>query len=521
MNFIYATRREKEKAKTAKQQTIIKWGAKVYEPESLTKVKISDVIGQEEAKVQIQEVLEFLKTPENFKEVEGKMPKGALFIGPPGVGKTLMAKAVAGEAGIMVIVVSGAMFREMFVGVGAKRIKETFAVIDEALATNGGHGKVILFIDEFDSLARKRGGPNSHGEDENTLNAFLAEMDGFEDRPGFFVMAATNLFETLDEAAVRPGRFDRKINFSNPGLEDRIKLIDYYLPERLRAPGLDLRALARGIPGASGAVINNGINEAKLYLARQRKLNRELPAKLRQEDLDEGFATSIIGFRAIGKSYVLGSKDQQIVAYHEGGHALGYYYMTGKAPLRFTMVPRGQTGGHVMFDEDSEMFRTIENFKTHLVVALCGWAATYVHFDGHHDTTLSNDIKQLTQLSYQMVTQFGMSEKLSFFSLAGVSDARLISEERKALIEREIDGLIVWAKEKALDIVTSHRQELTAMAKSVLEKETLLEADFKEIFMSGARAPIAPSIEHTAAEGRFSLLRFPSVKKFLTRKTRT
>ena len=456
----------------------------IYEPGSLTKVKIDNIIGQEEAKLQIREVLDFLKHPEKFREVRARMPKGALLIGPPGTGKTMLAKGVAGESGITVFVVSGADFSEMYVGVGATRIKELFKEIDKEL---GLRGRAILFIDEFDSLARKRGGSNSHGENENTLNKFLAEMDGFEDRGGLFVIAATNLLESIDEAAIRPGRFDRKINFFNPSLPDRVKLIENYLPIDLRAPNLDLREIARGIPGASGAVINNGINEAKLHLARKRVKDSALQPLLTQEDLDEGFLISMMGFRRLGLSDAITREEQKALAIHEAGHALVYMKISGEAPLRFTLVPRGQTGGHVQFGEKFEMLRTIESFKTHLAVALGGWAATYVELDGHHDTGLSNDTKQLTSIAFQMVTQFGMSEQVSFYSLAGIPDARLISEGRKALIETAVDQLISEAKEKALSIVNQYRDELRLMVAQVTARETLLAQDFEELFMGGKK----------------------------------
>lgn len=477
-----AMARQKDKSEPG-GPTLTKGGAKVYLPGSRKhKFAMRDIIGQAAAKIQIQEMIDLLKNPVILAKLEARMPRGAILYGPPGTGKTLIIKAVAEESGMPIITLSGSAFVQRYVGVGAERVREIF---DEARKLAEKYGACLIFVDEFDALGKKRGGLNGHSEHDNTLNEWLTQMDGFDGREGIIVFAATNLLSSIDEAALRDGRFDRKIEFFNPTRDERLQMIAHYLPERLRAMGLDLLSIARGIPGASGALIENAINEAKLWIGRKDPANPD--PKVTQESLDEGFLIATMGAKREGVSSTLTPEEHDTLAVHEAGHALVYLDLAKKAPLRFTMVPRGQTGGHVQFGEDWEMLRTKEKLEIHLAVAMGGWAATFIEREGQHDTGPRGDNKQANQIAYDMVTQYGMSE-LGFISLEAVPHPSLISEKRKAEIEAAVHKLISEAQERALEIIRRRIDDLRKMVVEVKARETLLAGDFEELFMRGSQS---------------------------------
>lgn len=431
------------------------------------------VIGQQEAKLEIQEWLHFLQNPQAYEEMGAKLPRGVLMHGAHGVGKTMLARTLASLCNLPVIEIAGSEFVEMFVGVGASRMRLLFDDLDELVKIFGG---AILFIDEFDAVARHRGmGGGGSQETETTLNQLLKEMDGVTPRPRVFTFAATNRKDILDPAAIRPGRFDRHIEFFNPNRKDREKLLGVYLPAKLRAPGLDLTTAARGCPGASGAHVANIANESKILAVRA-----GLKA-VTQEVLDEAVLKTLYGVRRDGQRAILTAMELDTVKVHESGHALVYLKLSGRAPLRFTIIPRGQSGGHVAFPDDYETLVTKEHLKLRLAVLMGGAASTARLRNGQEDSGISMDVQMATDLAIQMVTQYGMSS-MGKFNLAAMQKAGLVSDEMRDRIAKEVQDLIDEGEKKAYEIVDENIDELRRLVAEIDEAETLLEPDFKKIF---------------------------------------
>lgn len=430
------------------------------------------VIGQHEAKMEIQEFLHFLQHPEEYETMEAKLPRGVLMHGAHGVGKTMLARTLASLCGLPVIEVAGSEFVEMFVGVGSSRVRLLFDDLDELVKVFGG---AILFIDEFDAIARARGSSHGGQETETTLNQLLKEMDGIIARPRVFTFAATNRKDILDPAAIRPGRFDRDIQFFNPTRPDREALLGIYLPERLRAPGLDLKVAAKACPGASGAHVANIANEAKI-LAVRAGLN-----KVTQDILDEAVLKVTIGVRRDGQRQILTPMELDTVKVHESGHALVYMKLSGRAPLRFTIIPRGQSGGHVAYSDDFETLITKEHLKLRLAVLMGGAASTFLVRNGQEDSGISMDIQMATDIAIQMVTQYGMSE-LGKFNLASMQKAGLVSDEFRDRIAKAVQALVDEGEKTAYQVIQENETDLRKLIDAVEEHETLLEPDLKRLF---------------------------------------
>jgi len=430
------------------------------------------VIGQHEAKMEIQEFLHFLQHPEDYETMEAKLPRGVLMHGAHGVGKTMLARTLASLCGLPVIEVAGSEFVEMFVGVGSSRVRLLFDDLDELVKVFGG---AILFIDEFDAIARARGSSHGGQETETTLNQLLKEMDGIIARPRVFTFAATNRKDILDPAAIRPGRFDRDIQFFNPTRPDREALLGIYLPERLRAPGLDLKVAAKACPGASGAHVANIANEAKI-LAVRAGLN-----KVTQDILDEAVLKVTIGVRRDGQRQILTPMELDTVKVHESGHALVYMKLSGRAPLRFTIIPRGQSGGHVAYSDDFETLITKDHLKLRLAVLMGGAASTFLVRNGQEDSGISMDIQMATDIAIQMVTQYGMSE-LGKFNLASMQKAGLVSDEFRDRIAKAVQALVDEGEKTAYQVIQQNETDLRKLIDAVEEHETLLEPDLKRLF---------------------------------------
>lgn len=429
------------------------------------------VIGQQEAKFEITEFLDFLKHPEKYQKLECKVPRGVLMHGTHGVGKTMLARTLAALCGLPVIEVGGSEFVEMFVGVGASRMRLLFEDLDNLVTVFGG---AILFIDEFDAVARIRG--SSHNtESDTTLNQLLKEMDGIVARPNVYTFAATNRKDNIDPAAIRPGRFDREVQFFNPTRKDREALLGIYLPESLRAPGLDLSVAAKACPGASGAHCANIVNEAKILTVRAR-LDR-----VTQDILDEAVLKVMMGARREGQRQILTPMELDTVKVHEAGHALVYMKLAGRAPLRFTIIPRGQSGGHVAYSDDFETLITKEHCKIRLAVLMGGAASTAKLRDGQEDSGIGMDIQMASDLAIQMVTQFGMSA-LGKFNLQSMQKAGLVSDQFRDRVAKAVQDLVDEGEATARRIVDEHTEDLRHLVVAIEEHETLLEPDFKRIF---------------------------------------
>jgi cell division protease FtsH len=434
-------------------------------------VTFDDVAGAEEAKQELAEVVEFLKEPEKFQVLGARIPKGVLMVGHPGTGKTLMARAVAGEAGVPFFSISGSEFVEMFVGVGASRVRDLF----EQAKRNA---PCIIFIDEIDAVGRQRGAGlgGSHDEREQTLNQILVEMDGFDNDTNIIIIAATNRPDILDPALLRPGRFDRRVTLDRPDVRGRRAILDVHVRGKPLAREVDLEVIARGTSGMSGADLENLVNEAAILAARR---NRKT---ISTAELQEAIERSMMGPER--KSRVLTPDDRLLVAYHEAGHAITRFFSQHGDPVRkITIVPRGGAGGYVLSvpDEDRTM-HSKEYMTDYLVTALGGRAAEEIIW-GDVSTGASNDLQQVTKLARAMVTRYGMSQKLGLqtygdrdelvFLGREISEQRNYSEKIARLIDDEVRSLVNAANQRALEILRTHRADLDRLAEVLLEKETL------------------------------------------------
>ena len=450
-----------------------KSGAKIY-AENETGKTFADVAGQDEAKEALTEIVDFLHNPNRYAAIGAKLPKGALLVGPPGTGKTLLAKAVAGEAHVPFFSISGSEFVEMFVGMGAAKVRDLFKQAGEK-------APCIVFIDEIDTIGKKRDGAGMGGNDEReqTLNQLLTEMDGFDGTKGVVILAATNRPESLDPALLRPGRFDRRIPVQLPDLQGRIAILKVHAKDVHMTGHIDFNAIARATSGASGADLANIINEAALRAVR---LGR---SAVEQADLEESVETVIAG--AQRKNAVLSAKEKEIVSYHEIGHALVAAKQTNSAPVtKITIVPRtsGALGYTMQVDEGEHNLMTRDELLNKLATLTGGRAAEELIF-GSITTGASNDIEQATKLARAMITRYGMSRKFDMVALETVTNQYLsgdttlaCSAETAAQIDEEVIATVKAAHEKAIKILQDNMDALHRLAHHLLEKETITGDEF-------------------------------------------
>jgi cell division protease FtsH len=438
------------------------------------KVTFEDVAGIDEAREELQEIVEFLKDPHKFSRLGGKIPTGALLVGPPGTGKTLLARAIAGEAGVPFFSISGSDFVEMFVGVGASRVRDMFEQAKK-------NAPCIIFIDEIDAVGRSRGSGlgNQNDEREQTLNQLLVEMDGFEANEGIIIVAATNRADVLDKALLRPGRFDRQVVVPLPDIDGRTKILQIHSRNKPLAPDVDLQTIARGTPGFSGADLANLLNEGALLAARKGK---RMIAMLEIEE-----AKDKVYMGAERKSAVMTEEDKKATAYHEVGHALVSLYIEGNDPLhKVTIIPRGSALGVTWnLPERDTYTRTQTQLKGKLALCFGGRIAEQIIYGNDAlNTGAHNDIEQATQIARQMVTEFGMSEKVGWLQFRQDYNSPL-SEQTSQLIDAEIRRLVQEAEARARKVLTDHIDDLHVVTAALIEFETLSGDEVKKLIETG------------------------------------
>jgi len=457
--------------------------AKMYS-EDKKKVRFKDVAGADEEKQELVEVVEFLKDPRKFSQVGARIPKGVLLVGPPGTGKTLLAKAVAGEAGTPFFSISGSDFVEMFVGVGASRVRDLFENAKK-------NAPCIIFIDEIDAVGRQRGAGlgGGHDEREQTLNQLLVEMDGFGANEGIIMIAATNRADILDPALLRPGRFDRQIMVDRPDVKGREAVLGVHARNKPLEDTVDLKTIAMRTPGFSGADLENLLNEAALIAARADR------KKIGQLDIDEAIDRVIAG--PAKKSRVISEKERNIVAYHESGHTvIGMVLDDADVVHKVTIVPRGQAGGYaVMLPREDRYFMTKPELFDKITGLLGGRVAEEIIF-GEVSTGASNDFQRATGIAHKMITEFGMSDKigpLQFSSGGGgnvflgrdIQNEQTYSDAIAQDIDKEMQNFINYCYDRAKRILTEHKEQLELLAKTLLEVETLDAKQIKSLFENG------------------------------------
>ncbi len=454
--------------------------ARMINPTDKSRVTFDDVAGVDEEKEELEEIVEFLKNPRKFTEMGARIPKGVLLVGHPGTGKTLLAKAVAGEAGVPFFFISGSDFVEMFVGVGASRVRDLF---EEAKRK----APCIIFIDEIDAVGRQRGAGlgGGHDEREQTLNQLLVEMDGFSANEGVIVLAATNRPDILDKALLRPGRFDRQIVVSNPDVKAREQILEVHSRKKKLGDDVDLKTIAKNTSGFSGADLENVLNEAALLAAR-----RNL-TQIGMQEVEDAMVKVTMGPEK--RTRVRSDKEQKLVAFHEAGHAVVSRFLPTQDPVhQISIVPRGMAGGYTMYrptEDKSFMSRTemVEN----IISLLGGRVAEKLVLDDI-STGASNDIERATQIARSMVTKYGMSERVGTITLGSNQEEVFLgrdfatqkeySEETAAIIDEEVKSIIDFAYKKAAEILQAHMDKLTAVANILLEKEKIDGEEFDEIF---------------------------------------
>lgn len=440
-------------------------------------IKFADVAGEDEAKDSLQEVVEYLHNPTKYRDIGAKMPKGILLVGPPGTGKTMLAKAVAGESEVPFFSISGSEFVEMFVGMGAAKVRDLFKQAKEK-------APCIVFIDEIDAIGKKRGGGALGGNDEReqTLNQLLTEMDGFEDNAGVIILAATNRPESLDPALTRPGRFDRQVPVTLPDLQGRIAILKVHAAKIKTAPAIDYDKVARMASGASGAELANIVNEAALRAVRDHR------PYATQEDMEESIEVVIAGYQK--KHAILTDKEKCIVSYHEIGHALVAALQSHTAPVqKITIIPRtsGALGYTMQVDQGNHYLMNKEEMLNQIATLTGGRAAEEVVF-GTSTNGASNDIEKATRLARAMITQYGMSDEFGMVAMENVTNQYLggdttlaCSPETQARIDKAVSDLIKAQHEKARKILVEHRSKLDELAKYLYEKETITGEQFMGI----------------------------------------
>ena len=440
-------------------------------------IKFSDVAGEDEAKDSLQEVVEYLHDPTKYRDIGAKMPKGILLVGPPGTGKTMLAKAVAGESEVPFFSISGSEFVEMFVGMGAAKVRDLFKQAKEK-------APCIVFIDEIDAIGKKRGGAALGGNDEReqTLNQLLTEMDGFEDNAGVIILAATNRPESLDPALTRPGRFDRQVPVTLPDLQGRVAILKVHAAKIKTAPSIDYDKVARMASGASGAELANIVNEAALHAVRDHR------PYATQEDMEESIEVVIAGYQK--KHAILTDKEKCIVSYHEIGHALVAALASHSAPVqKITIIPRtsGALGYTMQVEQGNHYLMNKEEMLDQIAILTGGRAAEEVVF-GTSTNGASNDIEKATRLARAMITRYGMSDEFGMVAMENVTNQYLggdttlaCSPETQARIDKAVSDLIKTQHEKARRLLEEHRKKLDELAKYLYEKETITGEQFMEI----------------------------------------
>ena len=471
-----------------------KSGAKQYVVDDETGIKFNDVAGEDEAKESLQEIVDFLNNPKKYEEIGAKMPKGVLLVGPPGTGKTLLARAVAGEAGVPFFSIAGSEFVEMFVGMGASKVRDLFKQAGEK-------APCIVFIDEIDTIGKKRdGGSNLGGNDEReqTLNQLLTEMDGFDATKGVVILAATNRPESLDPALTRPGRFDRRVPVELPDLKGRESILRLHAKKVKLGPDCDFSVVARMTPGASGAELANIVNEAALCAVRHHR------KAVTQFDLQEAVDTILAG--AQKKNKILNNKEKCIVSYHEVGHALVAALQTNSAPVqKITIVPRtsGALGFTMQVEDGDHTLMTKEEILNKIATLTGGRAAEELIF--HSITTgASNDIEQATKLARALVTRYGMTEDFDMVALETVNNAYLggdaslaCSEQTAAQVDAKVVEIVQAEHKKAYQLLADNKRKLDEIAQYLYEKETISGEEFMRILNAQPQLPAGPSADST------------------------
>ena len=449
-------------------------------------VKFADVAGEDEAKEALQEIVDFLHNPGKYQQIGASMPKGALLVGPPGTGKTLLAKAVAGEANVPFFSISGSEFVEMFVGMGAAKVRDLFKQAAEK-------APCIVFIDEIDTVGKKRDAQGVTGNDEReqTLNQLLTEMDGFDASKGVVILGACNRPDSLDPALLRPGRFDRRIPVELPDLTGREAILKVHAKKIKLADHVDFRAIARAASGASGADLANLVNEAALRAVR---MGRD---RVTQEDLEESIETVMAGFKR--KNKVLNEKEKAIVSYHEVGHAMVATLQKASAPVtKITIVPRtsGALGYTMQVDEDEHMLMTKEELENKICTLTGGRAAEMLAFNSA-TSGASNDIEQATKLARAMIGRFGMSDDIGMVALETVQNVYLggdtslsCSNALAEEVDRKVIALVKTQYERALALLQAHRSQLDYLAKELYEKEVLTGEEFNRLMQQSSVSPV-------------------------------
>ena len=443
------------------------------------KITFKDVAGQKEAKYELQEIVDFLKNPERFTKIGAKIPKGCLLVGPPGTGKTLLARAVAGEAGVTFLHTSGSDFVEMFVGMGAARVRDLFEQGRKS-------APCIIFIDELDAVGRSRGSGlgGGHDEREQTLNQMLVEMDGFDNEPGVIVLAATNRPDVLDPALLRPGRFDRQVTVALPDVQERLDILRIHTRKVKLDKDVDLARIARATPGTSGADLANMVNEAALFAARSDK------TIVNMDNFEAARDKIILGVAK--KSAFMTEDEKRATAYHEAGHTLLHYYLKHVDPLhKVTIIPHGQALGITMSLPEKDQYTIQKSYLLDRIkICMGGYCAEQIVY-GETTTGTSNDIKQATSMAQRMVTEWGMSD-LGFINLSDggeplflgreIAQHKDYSEETAKRIDEEMQKILSSCLKETMDILTTHRDQLDALTSALVEKETLDDREIREMF---------------------------------------
>ena len=454
--------------------------ARVLNGAEKAKVTFKDVAGVDEEKEELEEIVEFLKTPKKFTDMGARIPKGVLLVGQPGTGKTLLAKAVAGEAGVPFFIISGSDFVEMFVGVGASRVRDLFEQAKK-------NAPCIIFIDEIDAVGRQRGAGlgGGHDEREQTLNQLLVEMDGFSANEGVIVIAATNRPDVLDKALLRPGRFDRQIVVSAPDVKAREEILEVHSRKKKLGEDVDLKLIAKNTAGFAGADLENVLNEAALLAARR---NLEV---IGMKEIEDAMVKVTMGPEK--NSRVRSQKENKLVAYHEAGHAVVSRYLPTQDPVhQISIVPRGMAGGYTMYrPTEDKSFMSKTEMEENIVSLLGGRVAEKLILDDI-STGASNDIERATKIARSMVTKYGMSDRIGAMMLGSSQEEVFLgrdfaqgkeySEETASLVDTETKRILDKAYEQAIDILNTHIDKLHAVAKVLLEKEKIEGEEFDEIF---------------------------------------